>query len=645
MKPSQLISTAASLVLLAGCEGTVEPPAVVPMPPPGAQGPVLSEMPLWHYDAPADSGRDCYAQSLVLGDFNGDGRQDLVAGAPPCFWATPYGRGKVSFHLGGERYFSPEPIAFTVNWMNASPRTNGRSLTVTAGNVNGDAYTDLLVRGLYGALVYTGRADVAEMMAAPAFVAPGTGIFGTAQLRDLNGDGLDDLVSVKGITVSVFLATPGAATGPFTLARTLEGSGLLQSADLDGDGTEDLLVRRGEETLLYRGCKPGSAYACEGPLAVEASWSSLLTTLMPARDMDGDGRRDFFVTDGGRLWLHLADARGAPSATPVWAARGDPLYNSFGGVVPLGDVNKDGQATEFAVRASGRVYVYFPQPGASTELKPAWAWPESDDPSGPFEGHSGLAVLSAGDLSGDGYEDLLIGIPPPGTFEDTGPGRVVALSGGRVPPGRRAPFLPEAASCGVRTDGKPDVTVDGEVLARSMRVETRAFAADSCEVMEGCVNAPGPRKLLRFSVSIPNLGRGPVVIPGPEDAPDLYQYDACHRHDHLIQFAQYALKDARGEVTATGRKQGFFLVDLEPYCMDAERANVPGTEMRISPGWADIYVSTYPCQWLDITDVKDGTYRLHVGVDELNIIDEEDVLPNQAEVTVRIQGDSVTWVK
>jgi len=65
----------------------------------------------------------------------------------------------------------------------------------------------------------------------------------------------------------------------------------------------------------------------------------------------------------------------------------------------------------------------------------------------------------------------------------------------------------------------------------------------------------------------------------------------------------------------------------------------------LSPGCADIYVSTYPCQWLDITGVEDGTYRLHVGVDELNIIDEEDVLPNQAEVTVRIQGDRVTWVK
>lgn len=643
MKPSQLITTAASLVLLAGCEGTTEPPEAVPMKPPVEGLPTLSEAPLWEYTAPADSGRDCYANSMGLGDFNGDGRKDLVASAPPCFWA-PNGMGKVNFHPGGERFFSPEPVTFTLDWRNASPRTTGRAFTVAVGNVNGDGAADLLVRGSYGVHVYTGQADLAGMMTAPAFVVPGTGTFGAALLSDLNGDGLDDLVSAKGLTVSIFLATPGAAT-PFTLARTVTGGSLLRTGDVDGDGAADQLVLFDGEALLYRGCKPDSGFACEGPLAVEPAWRTSLTTLSPTRDMDGDGRRDFFVTDGGRLWLHLADARGAPSATPVWSALGDHLYNGFGSVVPLGDVNGDGRATEFAVRASGRIYTYFPQPGVSTELKPAWAWPEANEPTGAFEGHSSFSLVSAGDLTGDGFEDLLVGIPPPGDFEDTGPGRVVALGGGRVPPGAPTPWLPEAKSCGLRNDGKPDVTVDGEVLARSMRVETREFAANSCEVMEGCVGGTGPRKLLRFSVSIPNLGRGPVVIPGPDDAPDLYQYDACHKHHHLQQFAQYTLKDAQGGVTTTGRKQGFFLLDYEPYCMDAAPANIPGTEMRISPGWADIYVSTYPCQWLDITGVQDGTYRLHVGVDELNIIDEEDVLPNQAEVTVRIQGDSVTWVK
>lgn len=636
MKPGHLISTAAALVLLAGCDDPVEPPE--------EQEPTLSETPLWHYDAPANSGRDCYAHSMALGDFNGDGRKDLVVAEPPCFWATPYGMGKVTFHLGGERYFSTEPVSFPVDWKNASPRTNGRGFTVAVGHVDGDGRADLLVRGTYGTLVYTGRAELAEMMAAPTFLVPGTGAFGTALLSDLDGDGLDDLVSAKGAAVSVFRATPGAATGPFTLARTLEGRSVISTGDLDGDGVADQLVL-GAETALYRGCKPGSAFACDGPLAVEPSWTTSLSSFSPTRDMDGDGRRDFFVTDGGRLWLHLADARGAPSATPVWSALGDHLYNGFGGVVPLGDVNKDGLATEFAVRAQGRVYVYFPQPGASTELRPAWAWPEANEPTGPFEGHSAFSLLSAGDLSGDGYEDLLVGIPPPGDFEDTGPGRVVALSGGRVPSGVSAPWLPAAASCGLRNDGKPDITVDGDVLARSMRVERRDFAPGACEVLEGCVGAAGPRKLLRFSVSIPNLGRGPLVIPGPDDAPDLYQYDTCHKHHHLSQFARYSLKDEQGAVTATGRKQGFFLLDYEPYCMDAAPANIPGTEMRISPGWADIYVSTYPCQWLDITDVKDGTYRLNVGVDELNLIDEEDVLPNQAEVTVRIQGDSATWVK
>jgi hypothetical protein len=63
--------------------------------------------------------------------------------------------------------------------------------------------------------------------------------------------------------------------------------------------------------------------------------------------------------------------------------------------------------------------------------------------------------------------------------------------------------------------------------------------------------------------------------------------------------------------------------------------------MGMTPGWADIYTADLPCQWLDITDVPDGTYSLSVGVDLNNLIDENDVLPNTAAVDVHIQGTTV----
>jgi hypothetical protein len=54
-----------------------------------------------------------------------------------------------------------------------------------------------------------------------------------------------------------------------------------------------------------------------------------------------------------------------------------------------------------------------------------------------------------------------------------------------------------------------------------------------------------------------------------------------------------------------------------------------------------VYVGDYPCQWLDITDIADGTYTLRIGVDVSDLIDEESLHPNSVDVNVKISGNSV----
>jgi hypothetical protein len=63
--------------------------------------------------------------------------------------------------------------------------------------------------------------------------------------------------------------------------------------------------------------------------------------------------------------------------------------------------------------------------------------------------------------------------------------------------------------------------------------------------------------------------------------------------------------------------------------------------MVISPGWADIYTSDLPCQWLDVTNVPDGAYSLRVAVDTRDIVDQDDRLPDFADVKLSIQGELV----
>jgi len=83
-----------------------------------------------------------------------------------------------------------------------------------------------------------------------------------------------------------------------------------------------------------------------------------------------------------------------------------------------------------------------------------------------------------------------------------------------------------------------------------------------------------------------------------------------------------------------------------PYCGDAPPPfiNTDGSQ-GISPGWADVYAGDYPCQWLDITDVPDGTYTLRIGVDVGDLIDEDDVHPNSVDVKVKISGNSVEFLQ
>ncbi|MBN1203436.1 MAG: VCBS repeat-containing protein [Myxococcaceae bacterium] len=633
MLPKRALMLAALVTAATGCDD--------PKPPENPE-PALSQEPSWSLEQDTLNGTSCFGTSLALGDFNGDGRKDLVAARPPCNWAAGQLAGRVAIHVGTESYFSAEAVSAEINWQNTHSRTSGRGIAVSVGNVNGDAYADLLVRNAFGVQIFTGQADLGAMLAAPTFRIPANGTFGAAILSDVNGDGLDDLVSVRLGNASIYLATPQAPEGLFTVAREIPGYGVAELGDTNGDGAEDLLVLSGDESRLHLGCKQGSSLTCEGPATAEPVWSTTLTVRAAFPDQNGDGRMELFLGDnvGGRVWLHLSEASGGYASVPVWSLGGDPLFPGFGsGITPVGDLDGDGQHTEFVMGALGRMYLFTPQAGISADLRPSWAWPGSDSFEGREGGLSTVRGLPVGDLDGDGRDELLVANPP--AWESTKPGRVMVFSGGKVPADFKPPYLPEPRNCGVNTSGKPDVTVDADVLSRSLYIERKHFEATSCEVIEGCVGGTGERRLLRFSVSIPNLGAGEVRIPASDTAPELYQWDSCHGHDHLIGFADYTLRDAQDTVTATGRKQGFAMIDLMAYCMDAGPPSQIGVEQVISPGWSDIYTSDLPCQWLDITDLQDGTYSLRVGVDENNLIDEQDTLPNHASVKIRVEGDTV----
>ncbi|XXF80792.1 lysyl oxidase family protein [Myxococcaceae bacterium GXIMD 01537] len=634
------------MAVLAGCSDPPEPPKET--------GPVLSDTPLWTIEAPASLRQSCFGTSIALGDVNGDGQQDLVVAAPPCTMMK--GKGSLAIYAGTGNAFAAEPVVAEVDWLNPNPNLNGRNSVVSIGNVNGDRFADILVRSVAaGTSIFAGGEDLAAVLRTPFFRVPYVGTQYGGFLSDLDGDGIDELVHTQGSTrvTTVYRATP-SADAPFTASRVLTGSlaRVIPVGDMNGDGAKDLLLGTAEGSALHLGCKKEDPGVCEGGLSVTPSWtaSQAITGFIP--DQNGDGHPEAVVTSLGRVDVHLFQPAGGISSAPIWSVLGDPAFPGLGG--PLlypGDLDKDGGETEFLLAAAGRLYAFFPAPAISAELRPGWAWPVSDALGQGFDGYVRYAAVRAGDLNGDGYADLIAGLAPPpdqlAPATTPRPGKIVALGGGKIPQPAPRPILKAAASCGLAgAEGKPDLTVDGDVIARTVSVDQRNFAPTACEVTERCVGAPGDRKLLRFSAAIANLGTGRVRIPPFEERPDLYEYDACHRHEHLIGFASYELIDSKNAVVSVGRKQGFYLTDITPLCGDAGPAYVAEDNAQtISPGWADVYTADYACQWLDITDVADGEYTLRVGVNANNLVEEQNGHPNSVDVRIKIAGGAAEVVR
>ena len=176
----------------------------------------------------------------------------------------------------------------------------------------------------------------------------------------------------------------------------------------------------------------------------------------------------------------------------------------------------------------------------------------------------------------------------------------------------------------------PDLTFWGPASAFT---EVESFLPEECDLNEGC-GSPTTRRILRFDTETRNIGQADLVLGNPAGNP-LYQFDPCHGHYHLQHFAEYRLLDTNGAQVATGNKVGFCLLDFYAWDPNAAPGYVFDCDYQgIQRGWADVYFSSLPCQWIDITGLPGGTYILEIEVDPENLIPEANENNNIARVLV-----------
>jgi len=151
----------------------------------------------------------------------------------------------------------------------------------------------------------------------------------------------------------------------------------------------------------------------------------------------------------------------------------------------------------------------------------------------------------------------------------------------------------------------------------------------------------------------------PLALGGPGQQNAL-RYSAAIGHDHFHsqRIAAYELRTTSGAPVASAAKNlaGFCLYDswgntsspTQYYapdgtsCRQGESGYTGDLSMGISPGWGDFYASQLWDQWVDVTDVTPGTYRLYATADPQNFYEESNDSNNSSDpVDVVIPGVTV----
>jgi hypothetical protein len=343
---------------------------------------------------------DARAHSVVSGDFNHDGLQDLAL--------VNNGHSRIDLLLQRAKREAAKPADKsdrTANRVEDHWRLNLKKVAVdrpvaalAAGDLNADGKTDLAYFGTPDRVVILTQDDAGAWKTKREFrMADVDGRPWSLSIGDLNNDTLQDLIVLGKRTTSIlFQQKDGTLAAPVSVRNTAEEIGLAMLQDLDGDGRNDLFYTatdKEEKLLCARLQDP------QGQLGPELRFDTIQNPRgVTLFDLDGKPGSEVLVIDGQTNRVRAMQVR-----RPTEGELGAKLiqYGVGGGTdtgeLAVGDLDGD-RLLEVIVSNPDQasVVVFHQRPMSGLDLG-------TDSPC-----FLGVTQLRAKDLDGDGKSEVVV---------------------------------------------------------------------------------------------------------------------------------------------------------------------------------------------------------------------------------------------
>lgn len=403
----------------------------------------------------------------MVGDVNGDGFDDMLVSVDV---AQSYEADFSNYIVFGtdegiDPAFSLADIDGSNGFKIEARAGWESSAAIGAGDLNGDGLADLAfvtsdrVAGQYA------HADVQVILGSTADTdgsislddldgSNGFSLIGPTDVRttyydltaagDVNGDGLDELMIGTNSTIGFLFGDEAFAAeaevadvAPTDIYRYLGDS--IGIGDVNDDGYDDMVIG----SVLHYGRMPGEdANPFHGPFKDHVTWITTPSTaygnssggVAAAGDVNGDGIDDFIIsraytaphghTQGGEAWVVFGKQGVLPSSLVVsdldgsngFAIRGEHWSRLGTYVSGAGDINGDGYDDVVVTEEKGdSAYVIF---GRGDFHTPGFDVEDLDGKNGFRITNPGTEFLASvsgiGDFNGDGFDDIAFGERPYG---------------------------------------------------------------------------------------------------------------------------------------------------------------------------------------------------------------------------------------